>query len=214
MSNFDQSRYWVDRHENLQGDPRSVGNMAVSVAQNLEGEAEFKRAVGGLAARLVQPGARVLDLGCGYGRVAGAFIDAGFDYTGLDVSDVAIAQAVQNEPRGQFRQADLLTWDPADTYDLVSVLFVLVHFVDDADWARFLATALRSVKPGGRLLIADYFPADARSSAQHFVARPWSDYVARLADAGFTAETAPVAAARAADPDNSHFKYMRLMARD
>lgn len=180
---FDQSRYWVERHESYRGDPRSVGTLALSLEENLHGEQKLVDAIKTIAGDFYRPSASVLDLGCGYGRVARAFISAGFSYTGYDVSPVAIERARQENPGGSFEVKDLLAWLPTREFDLVSVLFVFVHFVVDEEWERFLDNAIASVKPGGVLMIADEFPAQPRR-AQHYVARPLEFYQSRLAGAG------------------------------
>ena len=41
LPDFDQSKYWIERHDAYRGDPRSVGNMAASVEENARGEGEF-----------------------------------------------------------------------------------------------------------------------------------------------------------------------------
>ncbi len=97
---FYQDAYWIERHESYHGDPRSVGNLGRSVEENLKGESRFNSAVTCAAADL-KPYRTVLDIGCGYGRVASCFCDAGYDYTGVDVAPVAI-EAAQTRTKGSF----------------------------------------------------------------------------------------------------------------
>lgn len=98
---FDQNKYWIDRHRRLKGDPRSVGNLSNSVERNKSAERRIQHWVG-CAARELKPYRSVLDVGCGYGRTASAFCNEGYDYTGIDVSSVAIDAARKNEPRGSY----------------------------------------------------------------------------------------------------------------
>jgi 2-polyprenyl-3-methyl-5-hydroxy-6-metoxy-1,4-benzoquinol methylase len=75
---------------------------------DLHGEATF-------CADLVSAGARILDAGCGTGRVAIRLAEQGFDVVGLDVDDSMLAVARE--------QAPALTWvlgDLADTGRLVA----------------------------------------------------------------------------------------------
>jgi 2-polyprenyl-3-methyl-5-hydroxy-6-metoxy-1,4-benzoquinol methylase len=208
---FDQSQYWIERHEKLRGDPRSVGNLATTIEQNQLGEEEFKKAIT-VAARLLAPGRKsVVDLGCGYGRVAGNFIDAGFSYTGLDVSAEALAQAREREPRGTYKETDLLTWSTKRRYDVVGVFYVLVHFVNDDDWSKFLRRCMTAVSDRGYLFLADYYPGE-RQGAAHYVSRPFSDYLPELAQGGFVVDDDLAKQVAAELPGNGiprHFRFAK-----
>ncbi|MGE3143132.1 MAG: class I SAM-dependent methyltransferase [Hyphomonadaceae bacterium] len=182
MAEFNQADYWLKRHEALRGDPRSVGNANADVAANLRGEAELIATIGEACSLL--PMGRVVDLGCGYGRVAQAFMDRGFEYLGVDISPVAIEQARVRAPNGRFVVSDLSGWASDDQYEVVSILYVLIHFVEERRWADFLTRAVSMAKPGGVLLLADEFPAQRVTPAQHVVTRPLSDYEALFSSLG------------------------------
>jgi len=174
---FDQSAYWQQRHENLQDDPRSVGNLGVSREDMESSEINFRGIVQQVASQLYDSGVRsVLDLGCGYGRIADLFVDAGCQYTGYDVSEVAISQALKRSPTAQFEVVDLLKWQANRQYDAVIVFYVFVHFVKDETWQKILKQAMASVKPGGFLVFADHFPDVREQRATHVVGRPFSNY--------------------------------------
>ncbi|QDI82185.1 class I SAM-dependent methyltransferase [Methylorubrum populi] len=182
---FDQAAYWVARHEKYKGDPRSVGNLAADAKANADGEHDLKRAVA-LAARLLgSQGSSVVDLGCGYGRVAADFIDSGYEYLGVDVSPVAISQAKDREPRGKFIVSDLSNWADTGKFHVCSVLYVFVHFVDDDKWRRFLHTAMSLVREGGWLYFADHFPEHRSRPVPHVTSRPLSDYEVEFEANGF-----------------------------
>jgi 2-polyprenyl-3-methyl-5-hydroxy-6-metoxy-1,4-benzoquinol methylase len=176
---FDQNRYWITRHERYRDDPRSVGNLGKSLEENRRAEGLMQERVG-QAARLLRPCASVLDVGCGYGRVATPFCDAGYDYTGVDVSDVAIETARAREPRGTFVTGSALEVTFERKFDIVCALYVFVHFVSDADWSRLLARLAGMVSDGGGLLFADEFPPRTRRPASHVVQRPLRTYRERL----------------------------------
>ena len=172
---FDQQSYWIKRHKRLRGDPRSVGNLGKSLEENLHAEKNIKQWMG-CAANLLRPCSSVLDIGCGYGRVAAAFCDAGYDYTGVDVSSEAVAAARRNEPRGTYIEGSALEVDFGRKFDLVCVLYVFVHFVDDQKWRQLIAKLTGSLEIGGGLLFADVFPEERTQSVPHAVARPLSMY--------------------------------------
>ncbi len=60
----------------------------------------------------LSPGSRVLDLGCGAGvPAASALVAAGFEVTGIDISDVQIERARGLVPEAAFVCADMVEWD-------------------------------------------------------------------------------------------------------
>jgi ubiquinone/menaquinone biosynthesis C-methylase UbiE len=104
-----------------------------------------------------------LDLGTGTGRILELFAPLAARAIGIDQSRevLAIARAkldAQRLTRVQVRQGDMLALPYGDgTADLVTIHQVL-HFLDEP--ARALHEAARLLKPGGRLLIADFAPHD------------------------------------------------------
>ncbi|RXF74453.1 class I SAM-dependent methyltransferase [Hansschlegelia zhihuaiae] len=183
-SRFDQSSYWIKRHRSLVGDPRSVGHLGKTLDQNKRSEAVMVHVVD-RAVDILQPVDSVLDVGCGYGRVSGCFTSRKIRYLGVDVSPEAISQARDRNPDAEFVIGDLATWTAPRLFDIVSVLYVFVHFVDDSAWRNMVIRALSWVAPGGALLFADVFPEQRGSEAQHYVSRPLSDYLAIFSVAGF-----------------------------
>jgi SAM-dependent methyltransferase len=169
--NFDQNSYWIQRHKRLKDDPRSVGNLGKTLEQNVSAERRMQHWVG-CAAGLLKPYASALDVGCGYGRVATAFCDAGYDYTGIDVSPVAIEAAKKNEPRGSYLVGSALDTDFIGSFDLVCVLYVFVHFVGDQEWRLLISKLAALLADGGGLLFADNFPEETLRPAPHVTQRP------------------------------------------
>ncbi|RMA42337.1 class I SAM-dependent methyltransferase [Rhodophyticola porphyridii] len=185
---FDQSGYWIDRHRQYIGDPRSIGNMGKTRAENEQGDIIVQSLCQRIAQHYSKNLSSVLDLGCGYGRIAGSFIDQSMKYTGLDVSVHALQQAKRKHPKGRFIQKDLNEWNPTGTFNLVCALYILVHFVDDSLWKAFFGKAAKSVIQGGYLIIADEFPAQRRSS-KHYVARPFQEYLGIMEKEGLELDT-------------------------
>lgn len=210
---FEQGKYWIERHKKLRGDPRSVGNVGKSIEENLAGESLFKRHVG-IVARLLQPSCRtVLDLGCGYGRIASEFLGQGFEYSGIDVSPDAVERARRDNPEGTFLVRNLNEWEPTTRFDAVCAFYVLVHFVDERKWSVFLDHCLQSVRAGGYFVFADEFPDERVMAGSHVVARPLSDYEGPLSRHGFEYDTdlkaAFVGESRNGSSERFHFARQR-----
>lgn len=74
-------------------------------------------------ARRLRPAKTVADLGCGYGRIAGQFIELGYDYTGVDISPDAIEAAKKRHPTANFVCSTLNAWDPNERF-ILSAFFM------------------------------------------------------------------------------------------
>ena len=114
----------------------------------------------------VRPGDRVLDAGCGLGGCALWLAgQRGCRVTGVNITPfqvVAARDAVRRAGLGSavdVIEADVVdTGLPDGTYDLVWALESAVHVPDKA---AFLAEAHRLLRPGGRLMVAEYLVRDA-----------------------------------------------------
>jgi SAM-dependent methyltransferase len=130
------------------------------------------------------PGSRVLDVGCGIGRMArplAGFLDAGGRYEGFDVNPVGIGwcQLHYDHDRFRFTLADLYNrrYHPTGTlkareyrfpyeddgFDVVLAASVLTHLLEE-EAAHYLAEIARVLRPGGRALIT-FFVLDDESRA-------------------------------------------------
>jgi SAM-dependent methyltransferase len=114
---FNQGQYWIQRHREFNNDPRSIGNLAATLEDNLTGESHW-RLVASEVARMLTPGS-VLDIGCGYGRITNEFIGNQHRYAGIDISPDAIARARAAHPMGEFICADISQWRSVHRYDIV-----------------------------------------------------------------------------------------------
>jgi ubiquinone/menaquinone biosynthesis C-methylase UbiE len=113
-----------------------------------------------LSVSAVEPGDVVLDLGCGTGQITIPLAERGADILGIDVSP-AMAGTLRAEAgrRGLSRLSaatapiERLDLRPA-SFDLIVSSYAL-HHLRDAEKARLVGSAYRSLRPGGQLVIAD-----------------------------------------------------------
>lgn len=106
----------------------------------------------------VDPLGRVLDYGCGYGRVTADLREHGFtNIIGVDTSPMMINQARRLHPDLTFHTLDnppQVSTDDA-TIDLVMLVAVLTCVPEDGTQQALISEIARVLKPGGLLHISD-----------------------------------------------------------
>lgn len=148
---------------------------------DVHGEARF-------CAALVPPGARVLDAGCGTGRVAIRLAALGYHCVGVDLDTSMLEVARRQAPQLTWIQADLADFDAADHhvaagFDLVVVagnVFPLLATGTEEKVIRRLAATLR---PGG-LLVSGFGLDEAHLPVPPSLTLP--EYDAACATVGLT----------------------------
>ena len=108
-----------------------------------------------------KPGVRVLDIACGEGRNAVWLAQQGCEVAAVDISPVAIEKAgrlaADRGVRVSFEVGDLRTWRwPQSAFDAVVSIFI--QFATPAERTRMFGGFMRTLKPGGVLLLQGYTP--------------------------------------------------------
>ncbi|WP_165245797.1 class I SAM-dependent methyltransferase [Paludisphaera soli] len=124
------------------------------------------------------PAARLLDAGCGPGLVSEAFLKAGFQVVGVDLSPVMVDRARLRcgfaRESARFLQGSVHgpALDELAPFDGAYSRYVLHHVVDPRD---FLARQVELIRPGGIVVLCDHLtdpdPALARLHQKLEVAR-------------------------------------------
>ncbi len=128
------------------------------------------------------PSSRILELGIGTGLIAQAFIAAGHNYAGVDLSRAMmreVARKLNDARRPLLVQADIRTLPfAAASYDIVQAARVF-HHLDD--WRGCIDEARRLLKPGGALLIAENVaPAESDRPPWALVQIKWDEILRGL----------------------------------
>lgn len=101
----------------------------------------------------VPSGADILDVGCGFGRVAGPLARRGYRVTGIDISPEQLRLAEQRNPGPIYLQADMRR-PPPGPFDAAVNLFSSFGYFDDArEDAVALDAWARCLRPGGVLVM-------------------------------------------------------------
>jgi SAM-dependent methyltransferase len=118
-------------------------------------------------------GSRVLDAGCGPGRVGGHLASVGHDVTGVDVDPVLIDAAEQDHPGPRWLVGDLAELDLPDRFDAIVCAGNVVTFLAPSTRGEVLRRFRRHLAEGGRAVVGfgagrdyafDDFLADARAA--------------------------------------------------
>jgi SAM-dependent methyltransferase len=133
------SDWYVERFRSLAAD-----------GADLHGEARFVDAMLGR-------GARVLDAGCGPGRVGGRLAELGHEVVGVDLDPVLIAAAEHDHPGprwlvGDLAELDLSADGVATGFDVVVCAGNVMGFLDPATRRQVLANLRSVLAPGGRIV--------------------------------------------------------------
>ena len=116
------------------------------------------------------PAARILDYGCGYGRLTAELAAAGWaNAVGVDFSAAMVARGRREHPQLDLRHiAGLPLAEPDGAFDAAIVFAVLTCIPDDADQRALVAELRRLIRPGGLLYVSDYLlQPGARHAARY-----------------------------------------------
>lgn len=101
----------------------------------------------------------MVEIGCGSGHLASRFANAGFQYTGLDLSPDMLQIAAQKHPNGAFIQADMRHFNlPKPVDGAVMTGRTISYLIQNQDVSDCFASVRRNLKTGG-LFCFDFIDA-------------------------------------------------------
>ena len=175
--NPDHSRWYIERFRDM-----------AAAGRDLHGEARLIDA-------MVGRHARILDAGCGPGRVGGRLHALGHTVVGIDIDPELIAAAEEDHPGPRWIVGDLATIDLRAAgvepgFDVIVSAGNVMTFVESASRRPVLANLASMLGTDGRLVVGfgaergyrfDTFEADATAAGLHFDLRlatwdlrPWT----------------------------------------
>ncbi|GEL47951.1 hypothetical protein CHO01_30670 [Cellulomonas hominis] len=140
QQNPDRSQWYVERFRTM-----------AAQGADLAGEARMIDA-------MVPRGARVLDAGCGPGRVGGELARRGHTVVGVDVDPVLVEAARADHPDGTWLVGDLAELDlpaagVAEPFDVAVMAGNVLTFLAPGTEAEVLRRIRAHLVPGGRLVV-------------------------------------------------------------
>lgn len=151
-------------------------------------------------------GRAVLDIGSGTGFWVDLWRREGAArVSGSDLVPLAVERLRKRFPDSSFEQADITerTPFPGDRFDLVTVMSVLHHVVDEARFERALANLASQLTPGGFLAVLDPLVVRRRwphAESAHNVARTRTRWDEAAATAGLRITSVTPTVAFLGDP--------------
>lgn len=107
-------------------------------------------------AEVVNNNDKVLDVGCGNGRLLEVFVNKKIKYLGIDNSETLIKIAKGNYSNNEFQVGNILSLDqgPENNFDYVFCLAVLQHIPSRELRLQALRQMKSKLAPGGTLIIS------------------------------------------------------------
>lgn len=120
--------------------------------QEKQAAGEYVHGEADAVGRLLAPPARVLDGGCGTGRIAIELARRGYQVTGVDNDPSMLAEARKQAPDLDWQETDLLHLVPDEPYDLVLLAGNVMLFLEPGTEATVVDAMSERLTPGGLLV--------------------------------------------------------------
>jgi 2-polyprenyl-3-methyl-5-hydroxy-6-metoxy-1,4-benzoquinol methylase len=149
--------YWAKRHGKFQFDPRGVGDLHLTIEENLEQLHTGGRLLLELCReeKVDFPSARILDVGCGTGYYAQLFQQQGCShYVGIDIVDTLFHGLRLRLPTYEFKVADISRIPLTGTYDLIIMMDVAQHITERERFQFAMENLKAHLSPGGVIIIS------------------------------------------------------------
>lgn len=110
--------------------------------------------------RALMPAGRLLDVGCGTGRLAARLVELGYSLTGVDISHGMLRRMARLTTAAPVAAYGYALPFADDVFDGALTIATLHHIADPARVTRTIQEMVRVVRPGGVTLIWDHNPGN------------------------------------------------------
>lgn len=106
----------------------------------------------------VEPGSKVLDVGCGSGKLLLGLRDKNIEYLGVDTCTKLLSHAEEDYPGFEFKEGDILKLGqiPELDFDYVFAIAVLQHIPSEALRVDALRQLKNKVGDGGKIILSNW----------------------------------------------------------
>lgn len=106
---------------------------------------------------------RVLELGCGAGRLTGYLSEIASSTLGLDISPAMVAYCRKRYPRATFEEGDLRDVGALEpgSFDVIVASYNVIDVLGDAERSGVLDGIHQALRPGGLLIMSSHNRASA-----------------------------------------------------
>ncbi len=104
----------------------------------------------------LKEGDKILDAGCGNGRLIESFVNKKIEYLGFDNSSELISLARKTYPDNNFLELDLFDLEkiPDNYFDYIFLIAVIIHVPGHKNRVKVLKELASKLKPGGKIIIS------------------------------------------------------------
>lgn len=172
-------RYWKKRHKKFGFDLRGVGNRSLTAEQNEEAYRGARDIFLSLCQRegVDFENSKTLDIGCGTGYYADAVRSQGCkQYLGIDITDQLFPVLRQKYPDYTFRKADISSVELNEHFDLIIMIDVTQHIVDESAFSSAMKNVASCLSDGGIFVVTSWLSKTFQRRMYYEVERPMEYY--------------------------------------
>ena len=171
---YDAALYWKDRFNKYRDSIKGPGDEGLTEKENMEMYNQARKTFLKFckAEKVSFTKSKVLEVGPGTGFYTEILKSSGVkNYTGLDITDVAISKLKKENPSFKFIKRDITKSPPPEKYDLVVMIDVIEHIVEEEKLKKAIGNIKKSLKPKGIFILA---PVMQRSKKHLFYVHHWT----------------------------------------
>jgi 2-polyprenyl-3-methyl-5-hydroxy-6-metoxy-1,4-benzoquinol methylase len=174
QNDYDAERYWRDRFVSHGLELRGPGDEGDSERNNLK---RYKRVTSILKEELTSKipdfkNLKVLEIGTGTGLITNALKELGVvNYIGVDITDVLFNDLQKTYLGYQFKKIDVTKDLINDKFDLIVIIDVIEHIVENGKFNFAMNNLKNSLKEHGSIIIA---PIVRKNYKSQFYERHWT----------------------------------------
>lgn len=176
---YDPEKFFRARHRKFGFDLRSVGNRTLSAEQNEQMYQQAGQVFLELCKReeVDLENANVLDIGCGTGFYAQILMENGVNrYLGVDVMEDRFGTLSERFPQFNFRKVDVAAISLEGSFDLIIMIDVTQHIVDDARFSSAMQNIRSHLTDDGVFVVTSWLTEERIKRTYYEIARPMSYY--------------------------------------